>query len=216
LVGPNGAGKTTLLKLILGLLVPDSGEIRFFGRELSKCKDWSKISYVPQKATGFDVNFPIKVEEVVLMGRAAQRGLGRPYSLEDKKQARLALERVGLWSFKDRLIGDLSGGQQQRVFLARALAGEPRLLFLDEPVTGIDQASQEEIYALLRELNRQEGLTLILVSHDIERILAEAMHIACLNQTLVCHASPAEFIKESESGDILGQNLRFLSHYHHH
>ncbi len=133
LVGGNGSGKTTLIKIILGLLKPTSGTIKLFGKNITDFKDWSKIGYVPQKATSFDVNFPATVREVVLMGRYGRRGLFHRVAQEDRDRAREALEQVEMWQHRDRLIGDLSGGQQQRVFIARALATEPEVIFLDEP-----------------------------------------------------------------------------------
>ncbi|MDE2237522.1 MAG: metal ABC transporter ATP-binding protein, partial [Elusimicrobia bacterium] len=125
IVGGTGAGKTTLLRITLGLLKPSSGAVRLFGQDISAFRQWFRIGYVPQKATSFDENFPATVEEVVLMGRFARRGLLRRLGRQDRAQAELALERVGLLPQRGRLIGDLSGGQQQRVFIARALAGEP-------------------------------------------------------------------------------------------
>ena len=111
-----------------------------------------------------------------------------------------------MWEFRDRLIGDLSGGQQQRVFIARALAGAPEVVFLDEPTTGIDERTRKEFYALLRRLNEQLGLTLVLVSHEIETIVKEVMHIACIDRTLVCHMTPEEYLKESTPS---------IAHHHH-
>jgi len=215
LVGPNGAGKTTLLRIILGLLIPQNGSIKLFGEDIKDFKNWEKISYVPQKVTNFDVNFPAKVEEIVQMGLYGKKGLLHGITTSDKKAVRVALERVGMWSFKDRLIGDLSGGEQQRVFIARALVSQPEVIFLDEPATGIDQKSEDDFYALLKQLNA-EGLTLILISHDIERVVQNTMHIACINHTLVCHSSPEEFVKESQSKNLFGKEVKIITHHHNH
>lgn len=195
MVGPNGAGKTTLLKIILGLLTPGAGSVRIFGRPIKEFGEWEKIGYVPQKAAHFDANFPASVREIALMGRYARRGLLKNITQEDEDITKKSLQRVGLWEERDRLIGDLSGGEAQRVFIARALAGEPEIIFLDEPTTGVDQHTQNKFYALLRALNAELGLTLVLISHDIERIVQEAVHIACIDRTLVCHLSPEEFLK---------------------
>jgi zinc transport system ATP-binding protein len=215
MVGPNGAGKTTLIKIMLGLLPPSSGSIRLFEQELGNFKEWSKIGYVGQKATNFDDNFPATVFDVVLMGRYAGCGLFNRITKADRQAAKIALEHVDIWSYKNRLIGDLSSGQQQRVFIARALAAEPEVIFLDEPTTGVDSKTEDDFYSLLQKLNRDIGLTLILVSHDIERTCQEAMHIACVNNTLVCHTSPEEFLKESRSMSLFGQNVKIISHHHH-
>ena len=214
MVGPNGAGKSTLLKLILGLLKAGSGNIKLFGQDISNFKDWHKIGYVPQKAVQFDNNFPATVYEVVSMGRYAKKGLFKRLNSEDKKIIDEAIEQVDMGRYKNTLIGELSGGQQQRVFIARALAGQPQIIFLDEPTNNIDVKSQDDFYKLLKKLNQENHLTLVLVSHDIERITKEAMHIACVDCTLVCHATPEEFIKESKSLHVFGQEVKIISHHH--
>ncbi|MCE9585601.1 metal ABC transporter ATP-binding protein [Candidatus Nomurabacteria bacterium] len=215
IVGPNGAGKTTLLKIMLGLLKPASGSISLFGTSLSDFKDWRKIGYVPQKATNFDSGFPVSVYDVVLMGCYNYKGLCCRINTGDCSIVERVLKQVGMWEYRDRLIGDLSGGQQQRVFIARALATEPKIIFLDEPTTGVDKKMHDEFYDLLRTLNRDAGLTLVLISHDIEKITEEAMHIACIDRTLVCHTSPEEFLKESESKNMFGEKVKIVSPHHH-
>ncbi|MFY9463407.1 MAG: metal ABC transporter ATP-binding protein [Candidatus Sungiibacteriota bacterium] len=211
-VGPNGAGKTTLLKIMLGLLTPSAGQVKIFGTEVRDFKEWPRIGYVPQKALNFDTHFPATVGEVVLMGRFAKRGLFRFVAKEDKIAMQDALKTAEMWQYRDRLIGDLSGGEQQRVFIARALVTAPEIIFLDEPTTGVDAKSQEEFYALLRKLNREAQTTLVLVSHDIDRVLGEAMHIACIDRTLVCHGSPEDYRSE---GGAARQGKGFDdSHYH--
>jgi zinc transport system ATP-binding protein len=199
IVGGNGAGKTTLIKILLGLLKPSSGTIKLFGQEISRFKDWAKIGYVPQKATNFDVNFPATVEEVVLMGRYSRRGLFKSMTGEDRHKAKEALEHVEMWQYRDRLIGDLSGGQQQRVFIARALAGNPEVVILDEPTVGIEQEIKAEFYTLLRKLNRELRLTVVLITHDIESMSKEAMHVACIDHTLFFHNSVDEYFKDTHA-----------------
>jgi zinc transport system ATP-binding protein len=199
LVGGNGAGKTTLLKIILGLLKPDRGVIKFFGQDINNFKDWSKIGYVPQKATNFDTNFPSTAEEVVLMGRFGKRGLFHRINDEDRKKAQEALKHVDMWEHRDQLVGDLSGGQQQRIFIARALAGNPEIIFLDEPTVGVEKDIKDEFYKLLRKLNEELHLTVVLVTHDIESMAHEAMHIACIDRTLVFHNSVDKFFQESHN-----------------
>lgn len=213
MVGSNGAGKTTLLKIMLGLLTPTSGAVKLFGADARNFKEWSKIGYVPQKALSFDAYFPATVEEVVLMGRYAKRGLARRITAEDRMAVERALKTADMWSYRDRLIGDLSGGQQQRVFIARALATSPEILFLDEPTTGVDAKSQDEFYALLRKLNQESQVTIVLVSHDIDRVLREAMHVACIDKTLVCHGSPEAYLHASAA---LAADKREEAYTHHH
>lgn len=185
--GGNGAGKTTLVKLILGLLTPKSGTIKLFGESVESFKGWSQIGYVPQKAQSFDQRFPASVLEIVLMGRYGKKGLFRRIDSNDRAKALEALETVGMSEFKDRLIGDLSGGQQQRVFIARALAGEPSVLILDEPTVGVAVKIKDEFYALLDVLNKEKGITIILIAHDVANIAEHAMHVACLDCTMTVH-----------------------------
>lgn len=215
-IGPNGAGKTTLLKIILGLLAPSEGIVRLFGQDVMQFKEWPRVGYVPQKTVRFDENFPATVYEVALMGRYGHKKLFRAITPKDREITRVALERVGMWAYRDRLIGDLSGGQQQRVFIARALATEPEIIFLDEPTTGIDPQTRAEFYALLRKMNDELGLTLVLISHDVETVLREAKHIACIDRTLVCHTVPEEFIKDTQASKLLGDSVKIITHGHQH
>ena len=216
MVGPNGAGKTTLLKIILGLLAPSAGSVRLFGADVARFDGWEKIGYVPQKALVFDAQFPATVYEVVLMGRYGRRGLLHKTTAQDRARATRALEQVGMNEYRNRLIGDLSGGQQQRVFIARALAGEPEVLFLDEPTVGVDPHTRRDFYALLHRLNAELGLTLVLISHDVEMVTREVHHIACVDRALVCYATPAEFLKDTQSSKVLGEGVKIITHEHHH
>lgn len=214
LIGPNGSGKTTLLKIMLGLLTPTSGEVKMFGQPIRDFKDWWKLGYVPQKAINFDPLFPVTVGEVVAMGRYGKRGLGRGLDKNDKAIISEALRSVEMFEFKNRMIGDLSGGQQQRVFIARALAGKPQVIFLDEPTVGVDVQTQESFYALLKKLNHDMGLTLILVSHDIDVIANEVTELACINQSLIYHGEPKEFVKGEYLEKLYGKNIRQILHGH--
>lgn len=214
LVGPNGSGKTTLIKIMLKLLRPKQGTVKLFGQNISDFKDWHKISYVPQKPANFEANFPATVYEVVLMGRSAGKKLFHRTTAADKQAVKDALKKVGLWEHKDKLIGGLSGGQSQRVFIARALTNQPEIIFLDEPTAGVDKKTQDDFYALLKKLNRELSITLVLVSHDIKRLTEEVMHIACVDRTLTCHVSPEEYLAESESLNIPGKNIKLITHSH--
>lgn len=173
-IGPNGGGKTTLLKIILGLLHPDTGTVRLFGTPIEKFHDWSKIGYVPQRATHFDSQFPATVREVVNM----------PIHSKGSRAVDEALAHVGLSALGNRRIATLSGGQQQRVFIARALVTNPKVIILDEPTVGVDTPTQTQFYELLKKLNRELDLTLILVSHDISMIVKETTELARVNRTM--------------------------------
>jgi zinc transport system ATP-binding protein len=168
-IGPNGAGKTTLLRLMVGLLKPERGEVRLFGTPLPKFKEWHRIGYVPQRKS-FNLLFPATVREVVLSGLFGRRKLFRRITRADQRRCDEALEVLGIASLAGRRIGALSGGQQQRVFLARALIGDPELLILDEPTTGVDAETQENFFGLLRHMHQKHKMTFLMVSHDTERV----------------------------------------------
>jgi zinc transport system ATP-binding protein len=194
IIGPNGGGKSTLLKLMLGLLTPKSGNVQLFGQDIRSFHAWPKIGYVPQR-THFDTNFPITVEEVVMMGRYGKIGLFTMPTKEDKEKVEKALSEVEMLPFRKRQISDLSGGQQQRVFIARALATEPEVIFLDEPTVGVDVKTQKQFYSLLRKLNRELDLTLVLVSHELDVVAHESTELGYINRTLEYYGDPQEFLK---------------------
>lgn len=194
LIGPNGGGKTTLVKLILGLLSVQEGHITLLGKDSKKFSERYRIGYVSQKATDFDSLFPATVFEVASQGRYSKRGLFRSVQKQDIEQVENALARVGMSEYRDRRMSDLSGGQKQRVFIARALSGEPDLIILDEPTTGVDMETQEHFYELLQELNSKFFITLILVSHDLERIAREASSVAVVDETLTYFKNPKDAV----------------------
>lgn len=191
IIGPNGGGKTTLLKILLGLLQPDSGSIRLFGQDAAGFGERHYLGYVPQRIAQAD--FPATVREVVASGRSARCTAGHMHAGHAAHDIAAALDLAGIADLAGRRLGELSGGQRQRVFIARALAGQPRILLLDEPTTGIDAASQRQFFDLLRQLNREHGLTILFVSHDLGAMRHEASRIFELNQALTEHADPAAF-----------------------
>jgi len=204
IIGPNGGGKSTLIKLILGLLKPNDGDISLFGVNIKDFKNWSKIGYVPQK-TYIEMNFPVSVEEVVAMGRYGKRGLFHFPTKQDKEKTLHALKQVDMLDFRNRQITDLSGGQQQRVFIARALASEPEVIFLDEPTVGVDIKTQKQFYSLLRKLNRELSITLILVSHELDVVAHEATELGYINRTMVYYGDPEEFLKGQYFHELIGK-----------
>lgn len=203
IIGPNGGGKSTLIKLMLGLLKPGQGNISLFGKDIRDFRDWYKIGYVPQK-TYVEMNFPLTVEEMVAMGRYGTRGLFRFPTSADREKVRQALKHVELYDDRDKQIGDLSGGQQQRVFIARALATEPEIIFLDEPTVGVDIRTQKQFYNLLRKLNRKLDLTLVLVSHELDVVAHESTELGYINRTLEYYGEPDEFLKGAYFHDLIG------------
>lgn len=212
LIGPNGSGKTTLIKVILGLVKPDRGKVRIFGvppEELGP--KHQLVGYVPQRSLG-DWSFPVSVMEVVLMGRYGRIGLFKRPAAADREAAMQALEDVQMRDFARRQLGELSGGQQQKVLIARALATQPKLLLLDEPAAGVDAYGEERFYDLLGNLKEQQGLTIVVVSHDIAVISAHVEKLACLNQTLYTHAPPAEVITAGTLEKVYGCEVELLAH----
>lgn len=176
LLGQNGAGKSTLLKLLLGELTLNGagGSIELLGRDIRQLKSWQEISYVSQNGMESYQNFPASVEEIVQANLYAQIGRFRFAGKKEKEQVRQALRQVGMEDFAKRLIGRLSGGQRQRCLLARALVNRPRLLLLDEPTSGMDEESTSTFYQLLRQINREQGVTVLMVTHDRKRLEAYA------------------------------------------
>lgn len=203
IIGPNGGGKSTLVKLMLGILKPTDGIITLFGKDIKQFKDWYKIGYVPQK-TYIEVNFPVTVEEIVAMGRYGKRGLFHFPTDEDKEKVHQALKHVDIYVYRNKQMSDLSGGEQQRVFIARALATEPEIIFLDEPTVGVDIKTQKQFYRLLRKLNRELELTLILVSHELDVVAHESTELGYINRTLEYYGEPSEFLKGAYFHKLIG------------
>lgn len=191
ILGPNGAGKSTFLKAVLGLVPRLAGEVRFFGRPLDRRS--GLVAYVPQRST-VDWDFPITAVEVVAMGLYHRIGWLRPVRRRHLEAARAQLERVGLADLADRQIGRLSGGQQQRVFLARALAQDARLYLLDEPLAGIDAASERVVTDLLREL-ADAGRTVIVVHHDLDSVAGIFDQAMLLNIRRIAAGPVAEVLR---------------------
>ncbi len=182
ILGPNGGGKTTLLKLMLGILEPKRGEIRILGKKPHNARE--RLGYVPQ-STDINLTFPISVFELALMGRLSRSRFGRRYSYEDKEKVASLLKKVGMWEYRFRPVGSLSGGQRQRIFIARALAVEPEILFLDEPTASVDREFEIGLYDLLKELN--ENVTIVVITHDVGVVSRHVKSVACVNHSLIFH-----------------------------
>lgn len=206
IIGPNGAGKSTLFASMLGLHTRYKGTIKFFGKDIRKSKDYLKeIGYVPQKPI-FEKNFPATVNDVVRMGLRKE---------SDANKVDEILQQLWIHELSKKRIGELSGGQQQRVFIAKALVNNPKLLILDEPVTGIDQQSIDLFYSILRELNSKQKITIIWSSHDLDAVNQLANHVACLNRTLFFHGESDEFFENDELVKQYSE-ASMQEHMHHH
>ncbi|NNE91868.1 MAG: metal ABC transporter ATP-binding protein [Verrucomicrobiales bacterium] len=188
IVGPNGAGKSTLIKAAMGLLPLSSGWIEMFGHPLNGNRD--RVGYVPQRED-IDWDFPVNVMDVVMMGRYGKLGLFKWPKKSDYEIAEDALRKVKMLPFAGRQISNLSGGQQQRVFLARALAQQSDLYFMDEPFAGVDAATEDAIIALLRQL-KDEGKTVFVVHHDLATVKEYFDWLVLLNTRLVAHGPTDE------------------------
>jgi zinc transport system ATP-binding protein len=187
LIGPNGGGKTTMIRVLLGLLTPRRGEVRIMGQRVERAR--RAVGYVPQDIR-FDSDFPVSAWEVARMGRLGRRGLLRPFNAEDETIVAEALRRTGALHLRQRSIGELSGGERQRVYIARALAVEPRVLLLDEPLSNVDPDARAAIIELLPMLSQQ--MAIIMSSHDVGAILPHVHRVGYLNRHMVYYGAPQQ------------------------
>ena len=210
-VGPNGSGKTTLIKLALGLLKPSSGRVELFDQEPDDFTDWHRVGYVPQVAAGIQERFPATVAEIVAHGLYSGFAPLRFWKRTKIAEVIAALNSAGVGHLADRRIGELSVGQQQRTLVARALIGEPDLLVLDEPAAGVDAAGEEVLNDLLERLNREHGISILIVSHDIGAVMRQANTVACINRSLMFHGEPHD-LTQSELAKLYGFPVEVLLH----
>jgi zinc transport system ATP-binding protein len=190
IAGPNGSGKTTLLRIMLGLERPQTGSAWLFGEPAVRSTRRSSIGYLAQRAR-LGVESPVTVEEVVSAGRAARHGIVGRLGRHDRVLVGQAIDRVGLAPLARAPVATLSGGQQQRAFIAKALAGEPRLLVLDEPTAGVDVNAQESLAALLDELHRELGATVLLVSHEFGAVERFVERLVLVRGSIVFDGVPS-------------------------
>lgn len=206
LIGPNGAGKSTLIKAILGLVPLVSGSVRLFGQTIKPVRQ--RVGYVPQRES-VDWDFPVSVLDVVLMGTYGRLGWFRRPGKQERAKGRECLEMVGLSDLANQQIGQLSGGQQQRTFLARALAQEADLYFMDEPLAGVDAATEQAIFAILGKL-RDAGKTVVVVHHDLRSVAQFFDRVALLNVRLVAYGPTATTFTEENLRKTYGGRLSIL------
>jgi manganese transport system ATP-binding protein len=185
LVGVNGSGKSTLFKSIMGFLTPLEGRVLIDGKPIRQAQKEGLMAYVPQ-AEEVDWNFPVSVWDVAMMGRYGYMNILRRPRPADHDIVRAALERVQMWDYRDRQIGQLSGGQRKRTFIARALAQGAHIMLMDEPFTGVDITTQQAIIDLLKQL-RDEGNTILISTHDLATVETFCDQVALLNRTVVAH-----------------------------
>jgi zinc transport system ATP-binding protein len=215
IVGPNGSGKSTLIKAALGLVAAERGNITLFGAPLDSFTEWRRIGYLPQRLRFFNPNFPATVEEIVGLGLLAGRRLPRKLTPEDRQTIEKTLDSMGIIEISKRIIGELSGGQQQRVLLSRAVVGGPELLILDEPTTALDPETREKFYTLLRDLNRDQGTTVILVTHDTSSIGTYASRFIYVDKEIVFDGTFDDFCHSEEMTNLFGEYAQHLICHRH-
>lgn len=198
LIGPNGSGKTTLLKMIVGLLKPSSGSIKVYGEK--PINNRAIIGYVPQRVY-FDQTFPITVLEFL------------QFSCKTTKEKIITtLQSLGVEDLQSSLVGELSGGQLQRVLIARSLLGEPKILFLDEPVSGIDVGGEQNFYELMKSIQDKYHITVVMVSHEVHLVSSVADQVICINKEMLCSGAPSEALAPEIIEKLYGENISLYSH----
>lgn len=215
IIGPNGGGKTTLIRILLGLDTPTEGSVKLYGKKITNFKEWSKIGYVPQRASLVDENFPATVEDIVNMGRVSKRSFFKGMSEEDKNAVKDAMIKMDVLKLKNKMVGILSGGQRQRVMIARALASNPEILILDEPNTGVDMVSQKNFYALLAKLNREENITIVFITHDIGVIADDIGRLFTINQKATICNNPKEALSCEDMSELYGIEAHLIHNHRH-
>ncbi len=206
LVGANGAGKSTLFKAIMGFVQPTTGYVRIAGKQIKQALKENLVSYVPQTEE-VDWNFPVLVEDVVMMGRYGHMGFLRRPSKDDRKAVSESLDRVGMSDFKKRQIGELSGGQKKRVFVARALAQGSRIILLDEPFTGVDIRTEDSLINLFRSL-ASEGHLILVSTHNLGSVPSFCDEVMLINKELVAHGPVETAFTEENLIKAFGGMLR--------
>lgn len=215
LVGHNGSGKSTLIKVILGLLKPNTGNISLFGESPNSFVSWHKVGYMPQDLSIFNPVFPATVEEIVFQGLLSNKKFPKRINNQDRLIVKDVLEQFKIYHLRHRLIGDLSGGQQQRVFLARAIINKPKLLILDEPSNALDSTTRQQFFDVLRDLNKNQKTTIILITHDIGQIGEIANKLLYIDQKIIFYGSFKDFCKSTDMNKQFGfESQHIICHQH--
>ncbi len=213
-VGPNGGGKTTLLNAMLNFLPATSGSIKLFGVDIGRFSNWEKIAYISQNATSFESSFPLTVRELVSLGCISKGNIGRMFRSDDWIAVDESIEFMGLTDVSHRRIGQLSGGQKQRVFVAKALARKPDLIFLDEPIVGVDSDAQERFYKKLSDLNLERKTTILLVTHDLASVFCRMSKVLCVNKKVEVAQITENLDAEKLLKRAYGEHFHFVFHRH--
>jgi ABC-type Mn2+/Zn2+ transport system ATPase subunit len=210
IIGPNGAGKTTLIKAILGLIPHTAGSVLLYGRPFKPNSSEIKVGYVPQRLE-FDRTFPLTVSELLRFTVPPLYFLPF-YKKRGREHIEELLEITGALQLANRRIGKLSGGELQRVMIAKAIINNPKILFLDEPASGVDIEGQERFYDLIKRLNREKGLTVILISHDLNIVYRFADNVLCMNRRLICSGKPSKTLTDEVIKSVYGKMMGAYIH----
>lgn len=215
IVGPNGSGKSTLVRSLLGLMPIFHGSITLFGQPRHRFSNWEKLGYLPQNLGPLNPAFPATVAEVVQMGMLAGRKVPRRLCRHDRQQVQSMLEQLGIDHLQRRMIGELSGGQQQRVMLARALVNNPALLIMDEPTAALDPEIRDRFYELVSRMNKTQGTTVLLVTHDTGTIGQYASRMLYLDKKMQFWGTFEEFCHSPEMAQFFGEHSQHLICHRH-
>ncbi len=211
LVGPNGSGKSTLIKAMLGLKQSVAGDVYFFGQKRADFREWPRVGYLPQKISHFNPYFPATAREIVALGLLSRK----MERAAENSAVEEALGLLDIGGIKDKLIGELSGGQLQRVLLARAIAGRPGILLLDEPTTALDPETRERFYSTLETINRDLKTTVVLVTHDIGTIGKYASQMLYLDRKVVFHGGFNDFCGSGDMKKYFGEYSQHVICHRH-
>lgn len=214
-VGPNGSGKSTLIKALLGLVPVHSGEAFIFGDRLSSFRDWHRVGYLPQSLNLVNPVFPATVHETVGLGLLSLKKFPKVLTKSDRVCVSEIIDKLGISDIESKLICELSGGQLQRVLLARAIVNKPELLFLDEPTAALDPETRGRFYAMIGDINRTSGVTVILVTHDSGAIGEHASKMLYLDKKMLFYGSFDEFCHSPEMSQLFGEHSQHLMCHRH-
>jgi len=214
-VGPNGSGKSTLVRTLLGLNDPASGVAELFGVSAKYFSDWSRVGYLPQSLKLFNPVFPATVAEIVGLGLLPLKKIPRRLSDLDNKKIFNILKELDIGGISEKLMGELSGGQQQRVLLARALVNNPELLILDEPTSALDPETRERFYSLVDDINRNRGVTVLLLTHDVGTIGLYASKLLYIDKRVLFFGGFEKFRSSSGISTLLGEYSKSSPHHRH-
>ena len=215
IVGPNGSGKSTLVKALLGLVTISKGSAALFGTPLSDFRDWHKVGYLPQSLHLVNPVFPATVHETVGLGLLSLKRFPKRLNRTDNDKICMILDELGISDLKHKLIGELSGGQLQRVLLARAIVNDPELLVLDEPTAALDPETRGRFYAMVADINRSRGVTVLLVTHDSGAIGEHASKMLYLDKKILFYGSFDEFCCSPEMSSLFGEHSQHLMCHRH-